>query len=118
MTDGLLPRSRTLLGEQLLDARAVAAALGVNVSTIYRLAGAAGGLPVVEIAPRVRRFRPEDVRAFIAARTKSPEMAVDARQLLASMAAAPVDLPPLPPRTERPSRPARGGTSRAPGGGL
>jgi hypothetical protein len=101
----------------LVDAHAVAAALSVDVSTVYRLAGAPNGIPVVEIAPRVRRFRPEDVRAFIEARTKSPAMAAQARKLLASIAASPVDLPPLPRRTERPSRPARGGLPRAAGGG-
>lgn len=109
---------KLVLAEPLVDARSVAAALGVDVSTIYRLAGAPNGLPVVEIAPRVRRFRPEDVRAFLAARTKSPTMAVEARQLLASIASSPVELPPLPRATERPSRPARGGLSRCAGGGI
>jgi helix-turn-helix protein len=111
------PTAPSPLGEPLLDAAAVAAFLGVDRATVYRLAGAPGGLVVIEIAPRVRRFRPEDVRAFLASRTKSPAMAVEARQLLDSLASQPVELPRLPCRTERPSRPARGGTSRAAAGG-
>ena len=111
------PSGPAPLGEPLLDAGAVAAFLGGNKATVYRLARGPNGLPVVEIAPRVRRFRPEDVRAFIAARTQHPEMAAEARNLLASMAARPVDLPPLPRRTERPSLPARGALSPAAGGG-
>lgn len=71
MTTYLTPNAKSpLLAEPLVDAGVVAAALGVNRATVYRLAGARGGLPVVEIAPRVRRFRPEDVRAFLAARDR------------------------------------------------
>jgi excisionase family DNA binding protein len=101
------------LGERLLRADEVAAFLGCDRSTVYRLAGAAGGLPVVEIAPRVRRFRPQDVRAFVAARTASPAMAVEARNLLDSLTACPPEVPGLSGREERLSRLARAGKARA-----
>ncbi|MCE9636446.1 MAG: helix-turn-helix domain-containing protein [Planctomycetes bacterium] len=115
----MLPDAPTtpVLGEPLLDARAVAAFLNVHISSIYRLAGAPNGLPVVEIGRSVRRFRPEDVRAYIASRTKSPQMAVEARELLVSIASSPVELPRLPGRSERPCDVTRGGSNHRPGGG-
>ena len=58
------------LGERLVHAHEVARYLGVNVSSVYRLAGAPGGLPVVVLGDRVRRFRPEDVRAYVERRTR------------------------------------------------
>ena len=57
------------LGEPLVDADAVAAHLGVDRTTIYRLAATAA-LPAIEIAPRVLRFRPQDVREFLDRRTR------------------------------------------------
>ena len=118
MSHAVPPSAPAILAEPLVDASAVAAALGIDVSSVYRLAGKADGLPVVEIAPRVRRFRPEDVRAFVAARTRRPETAVEARNLLDSLSRTPVDLPRLPGRAERPSRVAAGGPFRAAAGGL
>ena len=70
MSDARAPVRPCPLGEPLMAAEDVAAFLAVDRATVYRLAGAPDGLPVVEIAPRVRRFRPEDVRAFIARRTR------------------------------------------------
>lgn len=71
MSDTRAPVRPCPLGEPLMAAEDVAAFLAVDRATVYRLAGAPDGLPVVEIAPRVRRFRPEDVRAFVARRTHS-----------------------------------------------
>ena len=65
-------KAPTPLGEPLLTADAVAAFLGVSRSTVYRLAAEPDGLPVVELAGRVRRFRAEDVRDFVQRRTRSP----------------------------------------------
>jgi excisionase family DNA binding protein len=62
--DAVHSSSAAPLGEPLLDAAAVAAFLGVDRSTVYRLAGAVHGLPVVAIG-RTKRFRPADVRAFV-----------------------------------------------------
>jgi len=106
-----------VLGEPLLDARAVAAFLNVHISSVYRLAGAPNGLPVIEIGRGVRRFRPQDVRDYLDARTRSPQMAVEARELLASIASSPVELPRLPGRSERPCDVTRGGSNHRPGGG-
>jgi hypothetical protein len=117
MTAPASPAAVPVLAEPLVDAQTVAIALGIDKSSVYRLAGKAGGIPVVEVGPRVRRFRPEDVRAFVAARTKRPETAVEARNLLDSMTRLPVELPRLPGRAERPSRVAPGGPSRAAAGG-
>jgi len=116
-THGAMNGAAPSLGEPLLCAKAVAAHLDCDVSTVYRLAGRAGGLPVVEVAPRVRRFRPEDVRAFVAARTKSPQMASEARNLLGSMNKPPVDLPRIRARRERTSGVAARGKLPAPRGG-
>ncbi len=76
------PPPPTPLGEPLLDAAAVAAHFGVDATTVYRLAARAE-LPAIEIAPRVLRFRPEDVRAFLAARTRETGPGSRARRLLA-----------------------------------
>ncbi len=45
----------------LWTAKQVAAHLGVSVKTVYRLA-----IPGVVLGRRVRRYRPEDVTAFLA----------------------------------------------------
>lgn len=60
------------LGEPLLSARQVAEYLGVSVATVYRLAAAPDGLPVVELGDRARRFRPEDVRRYVESRLRQP----------------------------------------------
>ncbi len=75
-------RGTSPLGEPLLDAAAVAAHLGVDRSTVYRLAAAAT-LPAVEIAPKVLRFRPADVREFLERRTRRASPAGRVRRLLA-----------------------------------
>ena len=62
-------RTTPPLGEPLIDAAAVAAYLSVDTSTVYRLAQS-GAIPATKIAPRVLRFRPEDVRAFLERRTR------------------------------------------------
>ena len=73
MSEASSPLSRcSPLGEPLVTADDVAAYLGVDRATVYRIAGCVDGLPVVEVAPRVRRFRPEDVRAYLARRTVVP----------------------------------------------
>jgi excisionase family DNA binding protein len=59
----------TPFGEPLVDAAAVAAYLGVDKATVYRLATTAA-LPSIEVAPRVLRFRPADVRDFLERRTR------------------------------------------------
>ena len=58
-----------LFGEALVDAAAVAAFLSVDVTTVYRLAARAE-LPAVEVATRVLRFRPSDVRDYVHRRTR------------------------------------------------
>jgi excisionase family DNA binding protein len=70
-----------ILGEPLVDAAAVAEFLGVDKTTIYRMAATAA-LPAIEIAPRVLRFRPEDVRAFVEARTRKASPRGRVKQLL------------------------------------
>jgi excisionase family DNA binding protein len=73
VSEAASPLGRTSpLGEPLVTADDVAAYLGVDRATVYRLAGRPGGIAVVEVAPRVRRFRPEDVRAYLASRTIAP----------------------------------------------
>ena len=52
------------LGEPLMKADDVAAYLGLNRATIYRLAGAPNGIPVIEMKGSLR-FRPADVRNFV-----------------------------------------------------
>jgi hypothetical protein len=51
-------------GEPLVDVHAVAAYFACDEATVYRLARRAA-LPAIEVAPRVLRFRPADVRAFL-----------------------------------------------------
>lgn len=80
MTEAALPRP-TRLGEPLVDADEVAAFLGVDRATVYRLARSAA-LPSVEIAPRVLRFRPEDVRGFLEQRTRRAAPSGRAARLL------------------------------------
>lgn len=53
----------------LLDAKQVAALLGVSVRTVQQLA-ASRQLPSVPVG-RLVRFRPEDVEAFVASRRVS-----------------------------------------------
>ena len=53
------------LGEPLLTAGQVAEYLQVDRATVYRLAAAPEGIPVVQVSDRTRRFRPEDVRAYV-----------------------------------------------------
>lgn len=57
-------------GEPLVDATTVAAYLSVDTATVYRLAKNAD-LPAIEVAPRVLRFRPDDVRTFLDRRTRT-----------------------------------------------
>lgn len=65
-----VPPHADALGEPLMTAREVARHLGIHVASVYRLAGAANGLPVVLIGRGIRRFRVEDVRRFVASRTQ------------------------------------------------
>lgn len=59
----------TPLGEPLVDAETVARFLAVDTATVYRLARRAI-LPGIQVAPRVLRFRPDDVRAYLDRRTR------------------------------------------------
>lgn len=81
------PGGHALLGEPLVDAATVAAHLGVDVSTVYRLA-TSGDLPVVVIG-RAKRFRVSDVRAFVEQATRGGAQAarVDRVQQLVGGAA-------------------------------
>jgi len=63
------PPEPSPLGEPLLDARTIAEYLGVDTATIYRLAQSAR-LPSIEVAPRILRFRPDDVRDYLQRRTR------------------------------------------------
>lgn len=65
--DKALPTRLTTLGAALLTADDVAAYLQIDRSTVFRLAGRA--LPVVAIG-RARRFRVEDVIAFVESSTR------------------------------------------------
>jgi len=56
-------------GEPLVDVHVVAAYFACDPATVYRLARRAA-LPAIEVAPRVLRFRPTDVRAFLAERER------------------------------------------------
>ena len=71
----------TPFGEPLVDAATVAAYLCVDTATVYRLARKAE-LPAIEVAPRVLRFRPEDVRAFLERRTRQKPRGGRAQRLL------------------------------------
>jgi len=68
-------------GETLVDAAAVAAFLAVDKATVYRLASSAA-LPAIEVAPRVLRFRPADVRDFLERRTRKAAPRGRVKQLL------------------------------------
>ena len=82
------PGSTSLLGEPLVDAAVVALFLGCDRTTVYRLA-ATTALPSVAIAPRVLRFRPADVRAFVAERMRQASPRPRVKQLLAPRTAYP-----------------------------
>ena len=69
------------LGEPLLTAAEVAEFLRVDKTTIYRLASRAD-LPSIEVAPRVLRFRPEDIRQFLQRRTRKPPRGGRGKRLL------------------------------------
>jgi excisionase family DNA binding protein len=69
------------LGEPLVDAGAVAAYLSVDPATVYRLVER-GALPAIRIAPRVMRFRPEDVRSYLAQNTRKAAPAGRVKRLL------------------------------------
>ena len=71
------------LGEPLVDAGAVAAYLSVDPATVYRLVER-GALPAIRIAPRVMRFRPEDVRSYLAQNTRKAAPAGRVKRLLGS----------------------------------
>jgi excisionase family DNA binding protein len=68
-------------GEPLVDATTVAAYLSIDPATVYRLVDR-GDLPGIAIAPRVVRFRPEDVRAFLERRTRKAAPAGRVKRLL------------------------------------
>ena len=71
----------TPLGEPLLTAAEVATYLSVAPTTIYRLAAQAE-LPAIEVAPRVLRFKVQDVREFLERRTRRAPPRGRAAQLL------------------------------------
>ena len=64
MRDQVPATATAPFGEPLVDAATVADYLGVDKTTVYRLASSAA-LASIELAPRVLRFRPADVRAFV-----------------------------------------------------
>ena len=68
-------------GEPLVDAATVAAYLSIDPATVYRLVDR-GDLPGIAIAPRVVRFRPEDVRAYVERRTRKAAPAGRVKRLL------------------------------------
>lgn len=78
-----MPRGTSSLGEPLVDAAAVAVHLGCDRTTVYRLA-ATCALPSVEIAPRVLRFRPADVRAYVERSIRKASRRGRVQQLLGS----------------------------------
>jgi helix-turn-helix protein len=67
----LAPAARPVapFGEPLVDVHVVAAYFACDEATVYRLARRAA-LPAIEVAPRVLRFRPNDVRAFLEERVR------------------------------------------------
>jgi excisionase family DNA binding protein len=73
--------SVTPFGEPLVDAAKVAAYLSIDPATVYRLVDR-GDLPGIAIAPRVVRFRPEDVRAYVERRTRKAAPAGRVKRLL------------------------------------
>ncbi|MCG3136063.1 MAG: hypothetical protein HMLKMBBP_03860 [Planctomycetes bacterium] len=68
-------------GEPLVDAATVAAYLAVDTATVYRLAQRAE-LPGIEVAPRVLRFRPLDVRDYVERRTRKAPRGGRVKRLL------------------------------------
>lgn len=84
-TDAIAPvRATTSLGEPLVDAETVARFLAVDVATVYRLARRAT-LPAIQVAPRVVRFRPDDVRAYLDVRTRKAAPSGRVKRLLGSV---------------------------------
>ena len=71
----------TPLGEPLVDADTVAAFLSVDPATVYRLARRAA-LPAIQVGPRVVRFRPDDVRAYLERRTRKAAPSGRVKRLL------------------------------------
>jgi excisionase family DNA binding protein len=59
------------LGPSLLSVQDVADFLAVDRSTVYRLAQA-GDLLAIQVMPRLLRFRPSDLRAFLEHRRRPP----------------------------------------------
>jgi predicted DNA-binding transcriptional regulator AlpA len=55
--------------------------MAVDTATVYRLAQRAE-LAAVEIAPRVLRFRPSDVRAYVERRTRKARLSGRVKALL------------------------------------
>lgn len=77
------PAPTTPLGEPLVDAETVARFLAIDTATVYRLARRAV-LPAIQVAPRVVRFRPEDIRAYIDRRTRKAAPSGRVKRLLGS----------------------------------
>ena len=75
------PAPTTPFGEPLVDAVTVAAFLSVDTATVYRLAQRAE-LPGIEVAPRVLRFRPLDVRDYVERRTRKAPSGGRVKRLL------------------------------------
>jgi excisionase family DNA binding protein len=69
LADADSPAKSSPFGEPLVDTATVASYLGVDKATVYRLASTTA-LPSIEVAPRVLRFRPADVRDFLERRTR------------------------------------------------
>lgn len=76
------PKELALLGESLVSPTAVAAFLAVARQTVYRLAGAPGGIPCVRVGRSIR-FRPAEVRAYLESRTEQPAPVTRVDRLLA-----------------------------------
>lgn len=77
------PAPTTPLGEPLVDAETIARFLAVDVATVYRLARTAA-LPAIQVAPRVLRFRPDDVRVYLDRRTRTSAPSGRVKRLLGS----------------------------------
>jgi predicted DNA-binding transcriptional regulator AlpA len=71
------------LGEPLVDAETVARFLAVDTATVYRLARTAA-LPSIQVAPRVLRFRPDEIRGYIDRRTRKAAPSGRVKRLLGS----------------------------------
>lgn len=76
-----LPGATTPLGEPLVDAETVARFLAVDTATVYRLSRRAA-LPGIQVAPRVLRFRPDDVRGYLERRTRKAPQGGRVKRLL------------------------------------